>query len=357
MNIIIAGGGTGGHLFPGIAIAREFLRKNPENKITFIGTTRGIENKILPKLGFDLKVITVKGFKGKGLLDKIMALCCIPFSFIQSAYYIKKNNSDMVIGLGGYISFPAIIAGVLMKIPTAIHEQNSFPGLSNRILGKMTDRIFISSNESRPFFKKEKTILSGLPIREELIQDNSNRKQDSFCILVLGGSQGSHEINRAVIDSLPKLKAIKDRIKFVHQSGEADREKLVFQYKKNGIDAEVFGFIENICTFYKNAKLVISRSGASTLAELALCGKASILIPFPYATNNHQEINAREFVEEGASVIIPSSRLSGAKLASVIINLENNPEQINEMERQAKNLSKPKASERIADECYKLINH
>jgi len=354
MNIIIAGGGTGGHLFPGIAIAREFLRRSPDNNITFIGTTRGIENRILPKLGFELKVITVKGFKGKGLLEKIIALCCIPFSFIQSAYYIKKNNADMVIGLGGYISFPAIIAGIMMKIPTAIHEQNSFPGLSNRILGKIADRIFISSKESSHFFKKGKTILSGLPIRKELIQDNSNEQQDLFYILVIGGSQGSYEINQAVIDALPELKGIKDRIKFVHQSGEADRETLIAQYKKNGIDAEVFSFIEDIYTFYKNARLVISRSGASTLAELAQCGKASILIPFPYATNNHQEINALEFVEEGASIMITSSRLNGTKLASVIINLENNPEQINEMEKQAKNLSKPKASERIADECYKL---
>ena len=143
MNIIIAGGGTGGHLFPGIAIAMEFLRRDPENKITFIGTTRGIENRVLPKLGFNLKIITVKGFKGKKLFEKIIELCCIPFSFIQSAYYLKKTNTDMVIGLGGYISFPAILAATIMKIPTAIHEQNSFPGLSNSILGKITTRIFI----------------------------------------------------------------------------------------------------------------------------------------------------------------------------------------------------------------------
>jgi len=354
MNIIIAGGGTGGHLFPGIAIAREFLRRDPENKITFIGTTKGIENRVLPKLNFELRLITIKGFKGKGLLEKIIALCCIPFSFIQSAYYIKKNNADIVIGLGGYISFPAIIAGMIMKIPTAIHEQNSFPGLSNRILGKITDRIFISSKKSSHFFKKEKTILSGLPIRKELIQNNLKEKQNVFSILIVGGSQGSHEINKTVIDTLPELKGIKDRIKFVHQSGEADRETLIDQYKKNGINAEVLSFIEDIYTFYKDAMLVISRSGASTLAELAQCGKASILIPYPYATNNHQEINALEFVEEGASVMITSSKLNGAKLASVIINLENRPEQINKMGKQAKNLSKPKASERIADECYKL---
>lgn len=357
MNIIIAGGGTGGHLFPGIAIAREFLRRDPGNKIIFLGTKRGIENRVLPKLGFKLKLITVKGFKGKGLIQKITALCCIPFSFLQSAYYINKNNADMVIGLGGYISFPAIIAGILMRIPTAIHEQNSFPGLSNRILGKVADRIFISSKKSSHFFKKEKTILSGLPIRKELIQDNSNTEQDMFCILIVGGSQGSHEINRTLIDALPELNRIKDRIKFVHQSGEADRETLIAQYKKNGINAEVFSFIEDIYTYYKDAKLVISRSGASTLAELAQCGKASILIPFPYATNNHQEINALEFVEEGASVMITSSRLSGSRLASVIINLENRPEQISEMEKQAKNLSTPRASERIADECYKLTAH
>ena len=152
MNIVFAGGGTGGHLFPGIAIAMEFLRRDPENNITFIGTTRGIENRVLPKLGFNLKIITVKGFKGKGLLEKIIALCCIPFSFMQSAYYIRKNNTDMVIGLGGYISFPAILAATTMQIPTAIHEQNSFPGLSNRILGKITNKVFVSSKEIIHFF-------------------------------------------------------------------------------------------------------------------------------------------------------------------------------------------------------------
>ena len=354
MNIIIAGGGTGGHLFPGIAIAREFLRKDPKNRVTFIGTKKGIEYRVLPELGFDLKVITVKGFKGKGLLEKIKALFCIPYSFIKSAYYIKKLQADIVIGLGGYISFPPIIAGKIMGKPTAIHEQNSFPGLSNRILGKIADKVFISNRESSLFFKKEKTILSGLPIRAEFIKNNLPERDTSFNILVIGGSQGSHEINNAIIDCLPKLNSFKERIKFIHQSGEKDKKELIKHYAENGISAAVFTFIDDIYTCYQKSNLVISRAGASTLAEIALCGRASILIPYPYATNNHQEKNGRAFVEEGASVMIQSSRLSGEKLASVIINLENRPEQIKKMEEQAKALSKPKASERITDECYKL---
>ncbi len=354
MNIIIAGGGTGGHLFPGIAIAREFIRKDPECRITFIGTKKGIEYRILPKLGFNLKIITVKGFKGKGLLEKIKALLCIPFSFIQSAYYIRKLQADIIIGLGGYIAFPAIIAGAIMRKSTAIHEQNSFPGLSNRILGNVADKVFISNRDSHIFFKKEKTVLTGLPIRAEFIKNKEPERDNFFNILIIGGSQGSHEINRAVIACLPKLNNIKDRIKFIHHTGEKDKEELVKHYSKNEISAEVLTFIDDIYTCYKKSNLVISRAGASTLAEIALCGRASILIPYPYATNNHQEKNGRAFVEEGAAVMIQSSRLSGEKLASVIINLENRPEQISKMEEQAKTLSKPKASERITDECYKL---
>jgi len=354
MNIIIAGGGTGGHLFPGIAIAREFLKKDPENRVTFIGTKKGIESRILPKLGFNLRTITVKGFKGKGFWGKIKALYCIPLSFLQSAYFLKKVQADIVIGLGGYISFPPIIAGAIMRIPTAIHEQNSFPGLSNRILGKIADRIFVSNKESSYFFKTEKTILSGLPIRAEFQKDILLEKDHLFTILVIGGSQGAREINRAIMNALPNLNIIKNRLKFIHQSGENDKEELIEYYSKSRIEAEVVPFIEEIYTCYKKADLVISRAGASTLAEIALCGRASILIPYPFAANNHQEKNARIFVEEGASVMIPSSKLNGEKLASLIVNLENRPDQIKNMEEQAKALSKPKASERIADECYKL---
>jgi len=356
MNIVIAGGGTGGHLFPGMAIAGELMRKNPENRIVFIGTRQGIESRILPKRGYTLRTITVKGFKGKGLLNKIKALLCIPFSFAQSIHYIRKNQTDIIVGLGGYISFPAILAGKILRVPTAIHEQNSYPGLSNRLLGKIADRIFISRRESAAFFSRKKVILTGLPIRPEFITNRSRQKSGVFTILVIGGSQGSRQINQAVMDALPKLTRIKERICFIHQSGDNDRKTLMACYQQNIIHAEVYNFIDDMYSCYRNADLVISRAGASTLAEIALCGKASILIPYPHAANNHQEMNARAFVEEGASVMILSQRLTGDKLASIIINLENRPEQISRMAEQAKTLSKPKAGERIADECYKLAN-
>lgn len=354
MNILIAGGGTGGHLFPGMAIAGELMRKDPANRIVFIGTKQGIEYRILPKSGYPLWTITVKGFKGKGLLNKIKALLCIPLSFAQSVYYIRKNQTDIILGLGGYISFPAIIAGKVMGIPAVIHEQNSYPGLSNRLLGKIADRIFISSRESASYFSRKKTVFTGLPIRPEFIKSSPVQKNRQFTILVIGGSQGSRQINQAVMEALPKLAPMKERICFIHQSGESDRKTLLAHYRQNSIPAEVYGFIDDMYNCYRKADLVISRAGASALAEIALCGKASILIPYPYAANNHQEINARDFVEEGAAVMIPARRLDGDKLASVIINLENRPEQISRMAEQARSLSKPKAAERIADECYKL---
>lgn len=356
MNIIITGGGTGGHLFPGIALAQGFLKKDPENNIIFIGSKKGIESRILPELKFNLKTIPIKGFAGKGISKKIGSIFLVPLALIQAGYYMKEFHADIVVGLGGYISFPAVMAGWIMRIPTAIHEQNSIPGLSNRILGRFVNRVFISYKESNQFFETQKTIFSGIPIRHQPFSRETGVKGDElFCIFVCGGSQGSRQINQAVIAMLPYLVEMKNKIRFIHQSGLSDCAMLKEYYKKYGFNSQVFPFIEDMFSCYSQAHLVISRAGATTLAELALYAKASILIPYPFAAHNHQEKNAQAFVDRGAAYMIHSQDANGRNLSSLVKELENQREKLYLMETQSRKLSRPEAAEIIVDGCYQLI--
>ncbi len=354
MNIMIAGGGTGGHLFPGIAIAQEFQKRSPDNNIIFLGHKNGIESRILPKLKFPLKTIPVRGFKGKSIFKKICSVFSIPVSLLKAAYYLKRFHTETVIGLGGYISFPAVVAGSALGIRTVIHEQNSIPGLSNRILGRLADRVFISYEESRIFFQKHKTLLSGMPVRNQLKKKPSPGKEKPFCIFILGGSQGAREINHAVMAALPFLAGFEDRIRFIHQTGQSEINMLKENYNKSGFSAQVSAFIDDMFSCYNQAHIVISRAGASTLAELALCSKASVLIPYPFAAADHQAKNAEAFVDRGAALMINSRDLNGKTLATAIKDLEKDRDKLQKMETRAKTLSMPEASKTIVDECCRM---
>lgn len=355
MNIIITGGGTGGHLFPGIAIAQEFLKRSPDNSIVFIGSKGGIESRILPKYQLRLKTVTIKGFKGKGVIEKIKALFSVPGAFLQAGYYVKRFQADIIVGLGGYISFPALAAGAAMGVPTVIHEQNSIPGLANRILGRMARRVFVSFETSRQFFKPAKTVFTGVPVRQLSLKETAAKRDQRFCIFVCGGSQGAREINQAVMAALPHLTGMQENLRFIHQTGKHEKDLLEQTYKKFGFRAQVFAFIEDIFSCYLQAHLVISRAGAATLAELALCARASILIPYPYAADNHQEKNAAAFLEKGAALMIRSRNLSALKLSAVIMDMAKNREKLRRMETRAKSLSRPNAAETIVNECCQLL--
>ena len=354
MNIVFAGGGTGGHLFPGIAMAQEFLKRDQKNNILFIGTTKGIEARMLPKLNFELKTVPVTGFKGKALAEQAGALAAVPAAFCRAARYLKEFRADMVIGLGGYISFPAVAAARALHIPAVIHEQNSVPGLANRILGRISSRVFVSYEESKKYFASGKTIVAGMPVRRQFSGEAAAREKTPFCICVCGGSQGAHAINEAVLAALPHLAGIKDTIRFLHQAGQADSAMVEESYKKHGFAARVLPFVEDMYAWYRQAHVVISRAGASTLAELALCGKAAVFIPYPFAAGNHQEKNARVFVDGAAGRMLLQKDLSGEALAACIAELEKNRDALQHMEHQALNLAKPKAAETIVEECYRL---
>lgn len=355
MIMAIAGGGTGGHLFPGIAVGEEFLKRDANNSIFFIGTAHGLESHLVPQAGFVLKTITVRAFKGKGIVQRLIAAAILPQAFVQSWRHLKHGRADIVCGVGGYVSGPAVAAGVAMRIPAVIHEQNSFPGLSNRLLGKIVDKIFISYAESRNFFPPERTMVTGMPLRRQFRERPLPERGDVFTVAVLGGSQGSREINRAMATALSFLAPIKDRIRIIHQSGAEDAAALAAAYRKCGFDARVEPFIDDMLSVYGGAHLIISRAGAATLAEIAWCGRAAILIPYPYAANNHQEKNARVFVDRGAALMLGSKELNGQRLAQAILDCEQHRDRLAQMEAQVRTLAQPQAAQMIVDSCYAEI--
>lgn len=355
MKMVIAGGGTGGHLFPGVAVAEEFLKRSKDNRVLFIGTERGLEARILKDLGFELRLITVEGVKGRGLRS-LAAIAKIPGSLMQSFGILRDFSPDVVIGVGGYASGPAVLAARLMGIPTAIAEQNALPGVTNRILAKFVRRIFVSFRESLRWMPPEKTVVSGNPIRSGFFAAGTEGRADGpFTILVFGGSQGAHRINETVREALPHLEALRDRLRFVHQTGEKDAGDVERAYRERKMDAAVHPFIRDMASAYRAADLLICRAGATSIAEITACGKAAVFIPFPFAVNDHQTGNARVLVEAGAAEMIAEKDLDGRKLADVIVRLSADPIRLRAMEEKSRSLGNPRAAADIVDACMAMV--
>jgi UDP-N-acetylglucosamine--N-acetylmuramyl-(pentapeptide) pyrophosphoryl-undecaprenol N-acetylglucosamine transferase len=313
VGMIVAGGGTGGHLFPGIAIAEEFLRRDPANRVLFIGTERGLEKKILGGLGFPLRTLKLEGLQGRGPVRVLSSLLKIPGSLLASFRILRTFQPAVVVGVGGYASGPAVLAARLMGLKTAIAEQNAFPGLTNRILGRFVHRIFVTFPASAHWFPASRTRVTGNPIRATFLADQTkNGKHDPrFTLLIFGGSQGAHAINRVVMEALGSLGHMKDQIRFIHQTGEKDREAVEDGYRERGFAAEVTPFITDMAAAYRAADLLLCRAGATSIAEITAGGKAAILIPFPFAVNDHQTRNAEILVRAGAAEMIPEKELDG----------------------------------------------
>ena len=359
LRMIIAGGGTGGHLFPGIAIAEEFLRRNPSHRVLFIGTERGLEKKILGGLGLPLRTIRVEGIKGRRPTQTPGALTKIPGSLVASFRILREFSPDIVVGVGGYASGPAVLTARFMGLATAITEQNAFPGLTNRLLGRFADLIFVAFSDSQRWFPGKKTIVTGNPIRAAFLADRPKEAENlhPFTILVFGGSQGAHAINRIVSEALDHLRHLKDRLRFIHQTGESDRETVAEAYGKRGFTAEVTPFIMDMAAAYRKADLLVCRAGATTIAEVTAGGKASILIPYPFAVNDHQTQNAEILSRAGAAEVIAEKDLSGPQLAALMERLYLNPEAVRKMASAAAGLGNPNAAKDIVDACLALTEH
>jgi UDP-N-acetylglucosamine--N-acetylmuramyl-(pentapeptide) pyrophosphoryl-undecaprenol N-acetylglucosamine transferase len=356
MNVCIAGGGTGGHLFPGIALAQEFARRDPQTNILFIGVAHGIEARTLPGLGYRLATVSVRGVRGTGLLAGLGALARVPAAVIQAARILKRHRTDIVVGMGGYSAFPALSAGRCMRIPTAIHEQNSVPGLTNRVLGVFADRVFLSFEESRPFFPAGSARCCGLPVRYEFLSRPAPARDARPCLFICGGSQGARQINRAVMEALEHLGGLRSAIRFVHQTGTADVDEVQRGYARAGCHATVQPFFDDMHGCYCRAHLVIARAGAGTLAEIALCGRASVLIPYPHAANDHQAKNAAVFARRGAARVLTGTALTGAALAETVRDLLGDHAQRRAMEEAAEALARPHAAADIVDACRDLLH-
>jgi UDP-N-acetylglucosamine--N-acetylmuramyl-(pentapeptide) pyrophosphoryl-undecaprenol N-acetylglucosamine transferase len=350
MRLIIAGGGTGGHLFPGIAVAEEFLARSPENEVLFVGTERGIEARLLPKLGYRLELISASGMKGMGTVRKIMSAGRLLYGYSQSRKILKEFRPDLVLGVGGYASAPLLLAARGMQIRTFVHEQNAAPGITNKILGRLVDGIFISMPESAEFFPQERTQMTGNPIRKEILwgfQERVRSAGDSFSLLVFGGSAGAQRINSAMLEALPHLERVKQRLRITHQTGEKDIARVREGYQAKGFQAQVTGFIDNMSQAYTSADLVVCRAGATTIAEVTACGKACIFIPFPYAADDHQRKNAESLLAKDAGFMILEEDLSGETLAAEILSLIESPERLAQVEANARSLAQLDAAQAI----------
>jgi UDP-N-acetylglucosamine--N-acetylmuramyl-(pentapeptide) pyrophosphoryl-undecaprenol N-acetylglucosamine transferase len=357
MRIAIAGGGTGGHLFPGIAIAEEFIKRDAATEVIFIGTQKGIESRLLDSRGYVLKTIDIEGVTGRGIRGLMKGAFQIPKSMWQSRKILKHFSPDMVFGVGGYASGPAVLAARLMNIPTAIAEQNAIPGMTNKILGHFVDRIFVTYEQTRAAFPPRKVIVSGNPVRASFTAQRFRTKKEKNCrqLLIFGGSQGAEAINRSVIEMLPQLKGRKEKICVMHQTGVRQLEEVKKVYEHFGIEAEVTSFIVDMAQAYADAELIICRAGATSLAEITAAGKAAILIPYPWAANDHQLKNAQAMKAEGAAEIIEEKELSGSRLFGVVESLLGDASKLRKMEMNASRISKTGAAATIVDECMKLI--
>ncbi|MDH5201855.1 MAG: undecaprenyldiphospho-muramoylpentapeptide beta-N-acetylglucosaminyltransferase [Nitrospirota bacterium] len=362
MRVIIAGGGTGGHIFPGLAIAEEFKHRYDATEMIFVGTEYGIEARVIPREGYTIKFLRAEGIVGVSVLKKIRAVMKMFLSLIDSYRIIRAVKPDIVVGVGGYASGAIVFISALMSIPTMILEQNSIPGLTNRILGKFVKAICITYQESISFFPKSKTYLTGNPIRIHILKGDSDSgyklfslDRGLFTVFVFGGSSGAQSINMAVIDALHYLYDLKDKIQFLHQTGISDYERIRELYRKHGFKGTVTPFIYQMGEAYAVADLVISRAGATTLAELTALGKPALLVPYPYAAGHHQEMNARKLLEMGAARMILNNKLKGEFLARDIRELYLHETLRADMQRNSRALGRPDAGAKAVDIAMSLV--
>jgi UDP-N-acetylglucosamine--N-acetylmuramyl-(pentapeptide) pyrophosphoryl-undecaprenol N-acetylglucosamine transferase len=352
MRVVFAGGGTGGHLFPGLAVAREFQRRDEKTEILFIGTEQGIEFRVLPKQGFKLETLSVKGMKGRGLRGLLDAAVGVPASLLRSLAILGRFDPDCVIGLGGYASGPVLLAAKLKRLRCAIMEQNLRPGFTNKYLAPWVDRVFTAYSDSVKYFPGARVIETGNPVRWRALP--TVERGEKFHLLVFGGSAGARRVNYALVDALRFLVDVKERFTLVHQTGQLDYAAIAEAYKALPFEAEVTPFIENMDEAYARADLVLCRAGATTVAELTAFGKAAILVPYPYAIYDHQRGNAEALAQRGAAEMILDAALTGERLAGRIRAYLNDRSALARMAAAAKSLGRPDAAERIVAECYAL---
>jgi UDP-N-acetylglucosamine--N-acetylmuramyl-(pentapeptide) pyrophosphoryl-undecaprenol N-acetylglucosamine transferase len=357
LRVVIAGGGTGGHLFPGLAIAQEFMTRNERNSVLFVSTGNPLERSVLNETDFKLETITAEGIKGRGLWRQARSAAKIPKGVIESMRILKNYKPDLTIGLGSYSAGPVMVGAWLRGTKIALHEQNILPGITNRILSRFADRIYVSFQDTETRFDPGKTRLTGNPVRKELLNhraEDAASGSKSFCVLIIGGSQGAHSINMTVIEALRHLTK-GESLYFVHQTGTADAQIVKEAYRRQDIPATAQSFFKQMAPHYKQADLIICRAGATTVAEVTALGKAVIFIPFPFAADDHQTLNADTLAREGAAEMILEKDLNARALGQRIEYYASHPQALAAMAAKAAQRGHPDAAKRIVDDCYELV--
>lgn len=358
-SVVIAGGGTGGHLYPGIAVARELLARRPGLGVTFAGTARGIESRIVPREGFELDVIRSGGLKGKSAGARLRGLGLLPVSALDAWRLLSRRRPDLVIGVGGYSSGPVVALAALRGTPTLLLEQNAVPGLTNRLLARVVRAAAVTYESTLPFFQG-KGFVAGNPVRAEFLRQeepglDGPAAGSAVRVLIFGGSQGAHAINVAAVEAAPKLAASPVPLALTHQTGERDAARVREGYQRAGLNARVEPFLFEMDREMREADVVVCRAGATTLAEITAAGKPSILVPLPTATDDHQRKNAEILRRAGAAEVIDQRELSGSRLAVRLLTLAADAAGRRQMSAAARALARPDAASLIADRAIALV--
>ena len=350
-TLLIAGGGTGGHVFPALAVGREWLRRGsegPERRVVFVGTERGIEARLVPQAGLPLEMIRVAGLKGIGGAKFFRNAAMLPAGLWDSERILRRYRVNAALGVGGYASGPMMLLAALHRIPNVVFEPNVEPGFTNRVLVRLATRVAVAHQETAERFGR-KAVVTGCPVRAEFFAIGKKEHRAPFNILITGGSRGALPINRAVVDSLDRLAARKNQLFIVHQTGERDYNAVRVAYARREFHAEVLPFIENMAERFAQADLIVCRSGAITVAEVSASGRAAIFIPFGASTDAHQTRNAAAMQDAGAARLLPQDELTPERLTNEIFSLLDQPRRIEEMEDRARSLAQPRAIEDIVD--------
>lgn len=357
-KVLIAAGGTGGHLFPGVAIAEEIKRVHPDTKIVFAGTSRGIESAVCPKLGFKLELMRSVSIKDRKGLKKLAAFAWLPFSVIEAMVIHVRCKTSVVVSIGGYAAGPLVVAAWLMGVPAFIVEPNAIAGFTNRNIGRLAKRIFVAFDEARKFFPEEKVVFSGNLVRTEIYGARRALGEPGgiLTVFVFGGSQGAHRLNEAMVGAARGLAEIKNKIRIIHQTGKYDEVRVIkHAYDEAGIESDVFEFTDSIWECYSKTDLVISRAGAITVQELKVLAIPSLLVPYPFAADDHQRANAQSIVKLGGARLIPDAECTGSRIAFEIKAFVSSPEMLSAMKKALQKETNARAEEKIVEEIGKYI--
>jgi len=351
MRVLIAGGGTGGHVIPALAVARE-LKARYGAEVLFVGTARGMENRLVPQAGFGLALVKVGALKNVSLGTRLRTLFDLPRAIFHSRKIIRQFRPDVVVGVGGYASGPAMAAAILGRVPTLAFEPNLVPGFANRMVGRWVSAGAVHFEQTRKYFRNARVV--GVPVRPEFFDVSGQTQNHPPTLLVFGGSQGAHAINQAITAMIPEVQGRLPGLHVIHQTGERDYNDVQAAYSRIGASAEVSAFIDNMPQAFGRSDLLVCRSGASTVAEVTAAGKPAIFVPFPRAADDHQRRNAEAIAEAGAAVLIPESELAPARLAQTVTELLSNPVRLQEMSAKARTLGHKDAAEQVAGMAAKL---